>query len=41
MFKDLEYVILITTNIYNIGINNPDIKFVIQWDLPINFDTMI
>ena len=39
--KNQEYVILIATNIYGIGIDYPDIKFVIQWDILVSFDAMI
>ena len=37
----MEYTILITTDSYGMGINNPDIKLVIQWDIPVTFDAMI
>lgn len=38
---NLTYIILVTTDIYGMRINNPDIKLVIQWDFPITFDAMI
>lgn len=39
--QNLECVILVATNVYRIGIDNPDIKLVIQWDIPLSFDAMI
>ena len=33
--------ILVATNAYGMGIDSPDIKLVIQWDLPMSFDSMI
>lgn len=39
--ENQECVILIATDTYGIGINNPDIKLVIQWDIPVSFDTII
>ena len=29
-----ECVILVATDAYGMGIDNPDVKLVIQWDLP-------
>ena len=39
--KNLECTILIATDSYGMGINNPEIKLVIQWDIPVTFDAMI
>lgn len=39
--ENMECIILVATDAYGMGINNPDIKLVIQWDLPIIFDSMI
>ena len=39
--KDLECIIFIAIDAYGMGIDNLDIKLVIQWDVPISFDTMI
>lgn len=36
-----ECVILVATDAYDMGIDNPDIKLVIQWDIPLLFDSMI
>lgn len=36
-----DYIILVATDAYGMGINNPDIRLVIQWDLPLSFDSMI
>lgn len=36
-----ECVILVATDAYGMGINNPDVKLVIQWDIPLSFDSMI
>lgn len=38
---NVECTILIATDAYGMGIDNPDIKLVIQWDIPISFDGMI
>lgn len=40
-FENTKYTILIATDAYGIGIDNLDIQLVIQWDLPISFDSMI
>lgn len=34
-------IILVATDAYGIDIDNLDIKFVVQWDLPISFDSII
>lgn len=39
--ENQECVILIATDAYGMGIDNPDIKLVIQWDIPVSFDAMI
>lgn len=39
--EKIECIILVATDAYVMGINNPDIRLVVQWDLPINFDSMI
>ena len=36
-----DCIILVATDTYSMGIDNPNIKLVIQWDLPINSNTMI
>lgn len=36
-----ECVILVATDAYGMGIDNPDVKRVVQWDLPLSFDSMI
>ena len=38
---NLNCIILVATDAYGMGINNPDIKLVIQWDFFITFDAMI
>lgn len=37
----MECTILVATDAYGMGIDNPDILLVIQWDIPISFDAMI
>ena len=39
--ENIECTILVATNAYGIGIDNPDIKVVIQWNLPTSIDIMI
>lgn len=39
--ENLECTFLVATDAYGMGIDNPDIKLIIQWDLPISFDSMI
>ena len=39
--ENMDCVILVAIDAYGMGINNPDIKFVIQWDFLITFDAMI
>lgn len=39
--ENTKYIIFIATNTYGMGIDNPNIRLVIQWDLPIGFDSMI
>ena len=39
--ENLECTILVATDAYGMGIDNPVIKLVIQWDIPFSFDTMI
>lgn len=36
-----ECVILVATDAYGMDINNPDVKLVVQWDIPLSFDSMI
>ena len=36
-----ECTIVVATDAYGMGINNPDIRLVVQWDLPITIDAMI
>ena len=39
--ENTECTILIATDAYGMGIDNPDIKLLVQWDLPMSFDSMI
>lgn len=39
--ENTKYIILVATDAYSIGIDNPDIRLVIQWDLPLSFDSMV
>lgn len=39
--ENTECTILVATDAYGMGINNPDVRLVIQWDIPISFDSMI
>lgn len=39
--ENTECTILVATNAYGMGIDNPDIRLVVQWDLPMSFDSMI
>ena len=39
--ENTECTILVATDAYGIGIDNPDVKLVIQWDIPLSFDSMI
>lgn len=39
--KNTKYIILVVTDAYGIGLNNPDIMLVIQWDIPITFNLII
>ena len=39
--KNTKYTIFVATDTYSMGIDNPDIKLVVQWDLPMSFDSMI
>lgn len=41
ILETLECIIFIATNAYDIAIDNPDIKLVIPWDIPISFDDII
>lgn len=36
-----ECTIVVATDAYGMGIDNPDIRLVIQWDVPLSFDSMI
>ena len=38
---NIDCIILVVTDAYGMEIDNPDIKFVIQCDLPMSFDSMI
>lgn len=37
----MECTILVATDAYGMGIDNPDIRLVVQWDLPLSLDAMI
>ncbi len=39
--KNTECTIFVATDAYGMGIDNPDVKLVIQWDIPLSFDSMI
>lgn len=39
--KNTKCTILVATDAYGMGIDNPDIKLVIHWDLSLSFDSMI
>lgn len=39
--ENTEYTILIAIDTYGIDIDNPDVKFVIQWDIPLLFNPII
>lgn len=39
--ENAECMILVATDAYGMGIDNPDIQLVIEWDLPLSFDSMI
>lgn len=39
--ENTECIILVATDAYGMGINNPDVILVIQWNIPISFDSMI
>ena len=39
--QNTKYIILVTTNTYKIEIDNLDIWLVIQYNLPLSFDSMI
>lgn len=39
--ENTECTILVATDAYGMGIDNPDVKLVIQWDIPLSFDSMI
>lgn len=39
--ENTKCIILVATDAYGMGIDNPDIRLVIQWDLPLSFDSMI
>ena len=39
--KNNECIILVAIDAYGMGIDNPDVKLVVQWDFPLLFDSMI
>lgn len=39
--KNTECTILVATDTYSMAIDNPDVKLVIQWGLPLSFDSMM
>lgn len=39
--ENTECSILVATDAYGMGIDNPDVRLVVQWDFPISFDSMI
>lgn len=36
-----ECLIFVATNAYDMSINNPNVKLVIHWDIPMSFNSMI
>lgn len=36
-----DFIILVATDTYSLAIDNPDVKLVIQWGLPLSFDSMM
>lgn len=39
--ENINCIILVTTNVYGMDINNPDIQLIIQWDISLFSDSMI
>lgn len=39
--ENTECTIIVATDAYGMGVDNPDVKLVIQWDIPLLFDSMI
>lgn len=39
--ENTECIILILSNTYGMGMNNPDIRLVVKWDLLLSYDSMI
>lgn len=39
--ENSECTILVAIDAYGMGINNPDVKLVVEWDIPLLFDSMI
>lgn len=39
--ENKECIIFVTINAYGMGIDNQDIRLVVQWDLPMSFDSII
>ena len=39
--QNQECTIVVATDAYGMGINNPDIKVVVQWDIPVTIDAMV
>lgn len=39
--KNTDCTMLVATDAYGMGIDNPDVKLVVQWDIPMSFDSMI
>lgn len=39
--KNNKWIILVPINAYGIGIDNPDVKLVLQLDIPLSLNSMI
>lgn len=39
--ENTKCTIFVATNAYEMSINNLDIRLVVQWDIPLSFDSII